>query len=186
VRSDEPLLLAFAAYGTLAPVEIGMISDLNGVDPDDGSSGTTFTFTVNYIHPGNQAPDVAQLRIDLDGDGEYTAGTIPGAFPKLPLLGMTVMLAGMIFIVFYLSRRKSRLRLLIPTLAAVLLMLFFAGLTVTGCEFLFPTEIYDMTCVSAGSAGLYRRRGLHSGCNDRRRSPTSELQILFCGSRHLY
>jgi hypothetical protein len=149
-RSGEPLLLAFAAYGTLAPTEINKVN-ATGVDPDTGPSGTTFTFTVNYMHGGNQAPEAAQLWIDLDGDGEYTAGVIPGTFPKIPLLGMVVMLAGMIFTVFYVSRRKPRLRLVIPSLAAVLLLLFFAGLTVTGCEYLFPTEIYDMARISTAA-----------------------------------
>ena len=77
---DIPLI----HYATL--VEPGPI--FNGVDPDTGPSGTSFTFYVNYIDQnltgGEFPPTKADLLIDLDGDG-IVGGLVTPFFSPPPL-----------------------------------------------------------------------------------------------------
>lgn len=44
----------------------------DGVTPDSGASGSTFTFEVEYVSNSNTAPTIHELWIDLDGDGIYS------------------------------------------------------------------------------------------------------------------
>jgi hypothetical protein len=48
-----------------------------GVTPQTGSAGDTFTFSVDYTSALDKAPVIAELWIDLDGDGAYN--TVPPA-----------------------------------------------------------------------------------------------------------
>jgi hypothetical protein len=86
-NSGAELELAFAAYGTMAPppaLEYG--ADPNGVDPDRGASGTSFTFTVEYWDiGGNAAPSRRDVWIDLDRDGQEDAASIAAPFGSGPL-----------------------------------------------------------------------------------------------------
>lgn len=45
--------------------------ETNGVDPDSGAVGTTFSFKVKYTSSSNTAPTTRQLQIDLNGDGSF-------------------------------------------------------------------------------------------------------------------
>ncbi|MGA1795578.1 MAG: two-component regulator propeller domain-containing protein [bacterium] len=43
----------------------------DGVAPNQGDSGSVFTFKVKYTDPSNLKPGIARVWIDLDDDGEY-------------------------------------------------------------------------------------------------------------------
>jgi hypothetical protein len=62
---------------SIAPVlawtgEANYTSD--GIDPDTASSGTTFTFRVDYTDANNNAPVLIQVWINEDNNGAYSAG----------------------------------------------------------------------------------------------------------------
>lgn len=46
----------------------------DGVDPDDGSTGSNFTFRVDYRDDENDPPSAVTLWVDLDNGGDYQPG----------------------------------------------------------------------------------------------------------------
>jgi hypothetical protein len=44
---------------------------VDGVNPDSGGNGDTFTFRINFTDPDNEAPSIIQGWIDEDDDGSY-------------------------------------------------------------------------------------------------------------------
>jgi hypothetical protein len=114
--------LAFAVYGT-ANIQIAFAGDPDGVDPDAGPSGTTFTFIVNCRDMDHTAAPVrSDVWIDLNGDGLETSGGIlvfPGGAPPWWLLGLAGggVLAATILLV--LRRRLAGVALALVAAAAL-------------------------------------------------------------------
>jgi hypothetical protein len=46
----------------------------DGVNPDSGPSGSSFTFRVKYTDTNNDAPTIYQVWVDTNGNGVYEAG----------------------------------------------------------------------------------------------------------------
>jgi len=132
------LELAFTVYGTLGPATLGWDADVNGVDPDSGAPGTTFTFTVVFQDSSyNAAPTRHDLWIDIDDDFVQDAGTpallpLGGAGPWIAGLALAAA-AGLLIV----SRRRA-----LPRLAAIAI----AAFALSTCK-LPPTtqEIYPMS-----------------------------------------
>ncbi len=132
--------LAFTAYGTMAPPppSIDFDADFNGVDPDSGPSGTTFTFTVNYTDAtAGGAPQRHDLWIDVNQNGSPDAAAMMpwtggGAGPWIGLGGAVVA-----FALVLVLRRKPLARL--AAVAAAVVALSTCKLPVT------TQEIYPMT-----------------------------------------
>jgi hypothetical protein len=55
--------------------------ETDGVTPNSGASGSTFTFEVEYFSAAGTAPSIHELWLDLDGDGEYA---VEASLPPLP------------------------------------------------------------------------------------------------------
>jgi hypothetical protein len=139
--------LAFTVYGTFGPPTIGWDADSNGVDPDSGASGTTFTFTVKFqdaTFPA--APNRHDLWIDLDGDGVQDAGSpaLPPLGGPWPWIAALALVAGAALIVA--ARRR-----LLPPLAVLAVA---AALALAACVAPPTTqEIYTMSAGGADWAG---------------------------------
>jgi hypothetical protein len=153
VKNGQPLQLAFAAYGTLIPppqLTHNSPSDPNGVDPDSGASGTTFTFSVTYADEiNNSAPNVSQVWIDLDGDSVMDTSKSPlVSFPPTDFTGALLLLIPASLLIVFLILRK-RMRLVKQGVAfAVTALVAVAAITFTGCP--APPanttqEVYNMT-----------------------------------------
>lgn len=87
----------------------------NGVEPDSGSAGTTFTFHVTYTSPDNKAPETRQLQIDINGDGSYANAVVPilpfgnGRHPpNMPAAVTIFLLSGLVLVIVTTQRRKQK------------------------------------------------------------------------------
>jgi hypothetical protein len=113
--------LAFSAYGTAyAYIEFDA-SDANGVDPDTGSSGTTFTFIAFYTSSWDFPPVRRDVWIDLNGDG--IEGAAPVAFPpwRVPAILFVVVFILGALAVSLTGLRKRMARVAVVVLAATAL-----------------------------------------------------------------
>jgi hypothetical protein len=117
----DKLELAFAAYGTLSIIDLTLAPDPNGVDPDAGSSGTTFTFTVTYRDQAHtQPPSRSNLWIDLNANGNQ-AETF--AFPSSPFppVWMIILIVFSSMAITFAHLRKGIGRLALTLAAAAFL-----------------------------------------------------------------
>lgn len=73
--------------------EAGYVSD--GVNPDNGSAGTNFTFRVKYTDANNNAPLKIQVWVDKNDDGSYDNAT--EMFDMSPAYSDTNYTAGKIY-----------------------------------------------------------------------------------------
>lgn len=101
----------------------------NGISPAEGSAGTEFIFFVDYTSATNDAPTVAQLQIDLDGDGSYAAATSGGAGPWSGWPGGALPWAALLAAGLLLAWSTRFMR---PTAPARLAMVLAAGLVLAG------------------------------------------------------
>jgi|GEM_PF-3255890 len=79
-RSLSPLVLSwpygFDIYSTQVRSFLGWVEDedfSSGVSPTIGGNGKTYTFKINYLDMDGHSPTKAQVWIDLNGDGQYSA-----------------------------------------------------------------------------------------------------------------
>jgi len=135
-----PLQLAFAAYGTLAAPDINYSTDVNGVDPDAGSSGTAFTFTVVYKDGANLPPTRSDVWIDINGDGLEGAGPLAIPFGGIPPATLLIILAAAGMAISLTSFRWKLGRAALVVVAAA---------TLWACPPKTTQEVYPMTAGGA-------------------------------------
>jgi len=128
--------ITISAVGTPNPAQglltfpIGMDS---GLTPETGSVGDTFTFKVYYW--GKGAPKTAELWVDLDGDGSYTAGLSFPVIPVPPNMKIMAIIVTALFgmagaLVLGIGRRRPVFR----AVSSILFSIFIAASIFTGCS----------------------------------------------------
>jgi len=96
--------------------------ETNGVDPDTGGRGTTFTFRVTYTSPAGIAPVAHDLKIDFDGDGRYEAAGVSGSASRIswpPRLAATAIAAALALLLAFAFARRRRWAALAGATAAL-------------------------------------------------------------------
>ncbi len=137
-----------------------------GVNPDNGTTATSFTFEVNYVDAQNRPPTLTQVWIDLNNDGGYSTGntvltkSIPPSsqvtFASNQLvLVKNIFLVGFIFVGMYrlfrsTSRKTSKFAWAEACMVVLLLFAFVGGCSSGGNTTVTDTGNDD----DAGSGGL--------------------------------
>lgn len=152
ISPGDELELAFAAYGTGGPPldwhssePAAVPPDPNGVEPNSGASGTTFTFLVTYFDTVvDEMPQNSQVWIDIDDDGVVDqpagAATFAGfAAPNSPVGGglaaviMVVCAFAMALLLVMKRRRFTGIAVVIAIAAAL-----------TSCGAMPGVELFEM------------------------------------------
>lgn len=159
--ASEDYIIKKLGDNTADPGLAWVAGETNGVDPDSGPSGTTFTFKVQYVSASNLEPQTAELWLDLDGDGSYSASVTPispfvgGAKPPATT-GLLIGLIGLLSLALFYFFRTQRVRRFLAPIAFILITAGISLGLLMGCP--DPGVGVDYTIQSAdfpetGTAG---------------------------------
>lgn len=179
LSESNPAEIDYGVNTACAP-DPGLLWPATGTDPAPReitpttvASGDTATFAVDYVSdPADNPPTVKELRIDLDGDGEYaaplTSGIVKGP-PSSPPPGFGTPVAGaaalatLLLLAAWGARRRPQLRPALSLLVLVLGTGLLASIAVTGCggggggSSTTPTEVTvegDVTVDASGNLSM--------------------------------
>jgi hypothetical protein len=144
----------FSPAFTLVFPKLDFATDSNGVNPDSGPSGTTFTFTVTYTDATitSAAPTRSVVWIDLNGDGTESAGPLVVPFrgsPPASLL-LVIIIGG---IAVTLTSLRGRLWRVAPAFAAAI-TLMSCPVALSEAPPQETTEVFEMTGNGTWSTGV--------------------------------